>query len=90
MTHSDLRGRYIPCFRTVSLSSPQPSLSYYSITWTAKLPDPIDSILPKAIESALRLDATPEVRSAAVNLFGRLTVPLDGMYVDLVIDVTLT
>ncbi|RXW11746.1 hypothetical protein EST38_g14109, partial [Candolleomyces aberdarensis] len=38
----------------------------------AKLLEPIDSILPKAIESALGLDTPFNVRLAAVNLFGRL------------------
>ncbi|RXW17404.1 hypothetical protein EST38_g8458 [Candolleomyces aberdarensis] len=44
----------------------------YTLFQNVKLPDPIDSILPKAIRSALKLDAPFNVRSAAVNLFGRL------------------
>ncbi|KAJ2935951.1 hypothetical protein H1R20_g1142, partial [Candolleomyces eurysporus] len=44
----------------------------YSLFQNINLPDPIDSILPKAIESALKLDEPFNVRSVAVNLFGHL------------------
>ncbi|KAJ2935789.1 hypothetical protein H1R20_g1304, partial [Candolleomyces eurysporus] len=37
-----------------------------------KLPDPINSVLPKAIESALRLNGSFNDRLAAIDLFGRL------------------
>ncbi|RXW24839.1 hypothetical protein EST38_g994 [Candolleomyces aberdarensis] len=50
----------------------------YSLFQNVKLPDSIDSILPKAIESALKLDAPFNVRSAAVNLFGRLIGCVSG------------
>ncbi|KAJ2921146.1 hypothetical protein H1R20_g15947, partial [Candolleomyces eurysporus] len=38
----------------------------------AELRDPIDNILPKAIESALEPNVGPIVRLAAINLFGKI------------------
>jgi hypothetical protein len=39
---------------------------------TVKLPEPIYNTLPRLIESALKLDATPSARSIAINVFASL------------------
>ncbi|KAJ2915257.1 hypothetical protein MD484_g5180, partial [Candolleomyces efflorescens] len=55
-----------------------------------KLPDPIDSILPKAIEIALEPTALSTVRSAAVNLFARLIVhDGDSQIISRLVDITI-
>ncbi|KAJ2933121.1 hypothetical protein H1R20_g3955, partial [Candolleomyces eurysporus] len=43
-----------------------------SLFQSVELRDPIDNILPKAIESALKPNAGPIVRLAAINLFGNI------------------
>ncbi|RXW15918.1 hypothetical protein EST38_g9939 [Candolleomyces aberdarensis] len=44
----------------------------FSLFQNVELRDPIDNVLPKVIESALKLNAIPIVRSAAINLFGKI------------------
>ncbi|KAJ2923558.1 hypothetical protein H1R20_g13540, partial [Candolleomyces eurysporus] len=46
--------------------------TFCSLFQNIELRDPIDNVLPKAIESALKLNAGPIVRLAAINLFGKI------------------
>ncbi|RXW12735.1 hypothetical protein EST38_g13119 [Candolleomyces aberdarensis] len=43
-----------------------------SLFQNVELHDPIDNVLPKVIESALKLNVGPIVRLAAINLFGKI------------------